>query len=311
MATLPGFDRFRGLRVAGMPEAADEHADPHVAPPMRPVSVDAFAATPTTILARAWWTPRGCVLWPRAAPVLIRRGAAVPAGAVWQDATAQTGADTAFVDAAVARAGRKRSDPIVLMSDGTFGYDAALHLAGRGFSRIFWYRGGEEAWAAAKRLPRIAAPDVRPTLLAPCCTGLSSGRFAAILRRAAAEEPHDEHRHVRPAPDPQCLLYFRRLLGGRSLSVREVSLEPDIRSLIVTFPPGPPKIRPELRPDLAVSLGHGPEDGVVIAPLDLTGMSDAEIARTLPTGPRPSPWWPRPSSSLKAQLAAAVAAIKR
>jgi len=158
MADLPGFDRFlKALRAAGMPQAADEHADLHVAPPTRPVSVDAFAATPTTIPgARVVDTAQLRALDAgRQRPLVLDlgRGAAVPAGAVWQDAEAQTGANQAFVDAAVARAGGNPSDPVVLMSDGTFGYaayDAALRLVGRGFTRVFWYRGGEEAWAAAR-----------------------------------------------------------------------------------------------------------------------------------------------------------------
>ncbi len=156
MASLAGFDRFlTALRAVGMPETADEHIDLHIQPSATPVRAESFAATPTTIPgAQAIDTARLKTLAAEHPLVVdLGRGAAVPAGAVWQDPEAKTKDDMAFVDTAVARAGRRASDPIVLMSDGVFGYaayNAALHLVARKFTDIYWYRGGEEAWAAAK-----------------------------------------------------------------------------------------------------------------------------------------------------------------
>lgn len=157
MATLPGFARFlQALRSAGMPQAADEHVDLHVTPSTRPVRTDAFAATPAAMPGAKTLDTAGLVGLAPVGPLVLDlgHGAATPTGAVWQDAEAQTGKDNAFVDAAVARAGRRSSDPIVLMGDGTFGYtayNAALHLVSKGFRRVYWYRGGEEAWASAGR----------------------------------------------------------------------------------------------------------------------------------------------------------------
>jgi rhodanese-related sulfurtransferase len=43
----------------------------------------------------------------------------------------------------------------VVLGNGIFGwssYDAAQHFVASGYRTVLWYRGGEEAWAAA-RLP--------------------------------------------------------------------------------------------------------------------------------------------------------------
>lgn len=79
-------------------------------------------------------------------------GSAVPHGAMWIFSN-----DTkAGVDDALARLERRKmaslSSSVVVMSDGPFGrqsYDAALHLASKGFAQVFWFRGGAEAWVQA------------------------------------------------------------------------------------------------------------------------------------------------------------------
>jgi rhodanese-related sulfurtransferase len=69
------------------------------------------------------------------------------------DTAGKPGGDDAFAETCAQRftiqnAGR----PIVVMGDGTYGvgaYNAALHLVDAGYKNIYWYRGGEEAWAKA------------------------------------------------------------------------------------------------------------------------------------------------------------------
>jgi DNA-binding winged helix-turn-helix (wHTH) protein/TolB-like protein/Tfp pilus assembly protein PilF len=157
VAALPGFARFlAALGAAGMPAFADEHEDLHVAPSAGPVAGDAFAPTPLVAPgARTIDTDGLRRLIRDDKPLIIDlgHGAASPVTATWQDTAAQTRSDAAFLDATLAHPARRKSDPVVVMADGTFGYtayNAALHLAAAGWTRVYWYRGGEEAWAAAK-----------------------------------------------------------------------------------------------------------------------------------------------------------------
>ncbi len=163
MATLPGFARMQaGLREAGMPAYADEHADHHVAATTRPLPSDSFAPTPLVVPGAASVDTAGlaALLAASPAPLVLDlgEGAAVPPGALWEDRSVQAG-DDAFVDAAVRDAAPDRQ--IVVLSDGPYGsagYDAALRLVSLGRRNVSWYRGGEESWAASG----LAATDRRP-----------------------------------------------------------------------------------------------------------------------------------------------------
>ena len=156
MAALPGFAAFLGgLRQAGMPEFAAEDADHHVAPSASPLPGETFAATPVTVPGGATiGTPELAAMLHREHDVLlvdIGPGAGVPVGAAWEDETARTADDLAFIEAAVRGAGGWQQRRVVVMSAGAFGsesYNAVLRLASAG-RKVLWYRGGEEAWAKA------------------------------------------------------------------------------------------------------------------------------------------------------------------
>ncbi len=161
VAALPGYRAMLGaLQSAGMPAYADEHGDDHLAgghSPLpdtdyepTPLGVDGATTIDTPALARLVRDGTAGVI------VDLGSGAAVITGAAWKD-EASILDDAGFVDA-VLRDG-KADQPIVVMSDGTYGaasYNAALRLgAPRGWAqkppgrRVLWYRGGEEAWSAA------------------------------------------------------------------------------------------------------------------------------------------------------------------
>ncbi len=158
LAALPGFQKFRAaLLQAGMDPFADETADDHVEPSRTPLTGGDFAPTPrlvpgaNTILTAALQT-----LLRGGGPVLVidlGTGTAVIDHAVWGDSIARNAGDDAFV-------GRQASlfldrfphAPVVIMADGAYGvtsYNATLHLTARLGRQVYWYRGGEEAWAKA------------------------------------------------------------------------------------------------------------------------------------------------------------------
>ncbi len=155
VAALPGFRRMLdALAEAGMPPHADERADDHVASGTVPLVDTEFGATPLRV-------PGGTTLDTASMAALVRSdrpkliidlgsGATVIPGAVWQEQDSVED-DAQFVDSVV-RAHPGAGTPIVLMSDGVYGstsYNAALRLARRVTRPVLWYRGGEEAWAAA------------------------------------------------------------------------------------------------------------------------------------------------------------------
>jgi rhodanese-related sulfurtransferase len=89
---------------------------------------------------------------PPPAIIDVGHGAAVIPSAIWVWAEGLQG----DLDRSLAEASQDspaaRSRPIIVMSDGPFGwrgYNAALHLVAKGFSHVLWYRGGEQAWAEA------------------------------------------------------------------------------------------------------------------------------------------------------------------
>ena len=164
MAALPGFARLEaGLRDAGMPARADEHADHRIVAATYPLPENSFAPTPLALSGATTLDSAGlaALLAATPAPVVLDLGAgvAVPPGAVWEDPSAHDDSDDAFLDAAVRDVAPDRQ--IVVMSDGPYGsagYNGALHLLAIGRRSVSWYRGGEETWAASG----LAATDPRP-----------------------------------------------------------------------------------------------------------------------------------------------------
>ncbi len=156
MARLPGFARFLdALRSAGMPPYADEHEDDGVPASATPLPDDDFTPTPLSIPDAETIDTRRLLALRRDVPSLmvldVGSGAAVMPGAHWRAETEQADDDAAFLETALSQ--KDAADgPAVVLSDGTFdsqSYNAALALAARGRRRVLWYRGGEEAWAAA------------------------------------------------------------------------------------------------------------------------------------------------------------------
>jgi adenylate cyclase len=147
-----------GLRLAGMRDHADEDADFGVAPDSE-LHDDLIAATPTTVLgAMTTRTGELANLLSREKPILIdvaldSWGRSIP-GAIGLQGT---GHGASFSESVQARFNRKICDltsddlaaPIVAFcvnSERFTGYNLALRLVALGYSRVYWYRGGVEAW---------------------------------------------------------------------------------------------------------------------------------------------------------------------
>jgi TolB-like protein/DNA-binding winged helix-turn-helix (wHTH) protein/Tfp pilus assembly protein PilF len=145
---VPAFAGIEDALVrAGMPRFADAAQDDGVASSTAPLQGGQFSATPRTVPgADTIDTARLQQLREaQPAPLILDFGigmSVIPGALLLSDSAA---ADDQ-VALAAARGG------IVVMDTGCAGidgYNAALHLVSKGFRPIYWYRGGEEAWAAA------------------------------------------------------------------------------------------------------------------------------------------------------------------
>jgi rhodanese-related sulfurtransferase len=148
---VPGFARVKdALVAAGMKRFSDEDGD--CAPSGSTPDDGEFAATPCTIegatLADTATVKR--LLDGPAKPVIVdigNRMAVIPGSVLLTDAEAA--ADPKSLAAAPLL---RAASGIVVMGTGPAGsqsYFTARRFADAGFGRIYWYRGGEEAWAAA------------------------------------------------------------------------------------------------------------------------------------------------------------------
>ena len=164
-SALPGFSAIMAaLHQAGMPWYADEHTKLDAGE--RCIGSD-YTAPPATL-------PNGLTLDTNAvaAKLLLRpqplvidvgRGVASPKGAFWWNA------DAGLVDSPYEFASQtaRTQSPfdhnrlIIIMGEGTYGctsFATAQRLIDEGYRTVAWYRGGEEAWAAAGQ----PAEDHRP-----------------------------------------------------------------------------------------------------------------------------------------------------
>jgi TolB-like protein len=147
-----------GLRLAGLRDHADEYADFGVVPDSE-LHSDLIALTPTTVPgAKTIRTGELASLLEKLKPLLIdvaldSWGKSIP-GAIGLQGT---GHGAIFSDDLQARFDRKisvltngdRMAPIVAFcvnSDRFSGYNLALRLVALGYSQVYWYRGGVEAW---------------------------------------------------------------------------------------------------------------------------------------------------------------------
>ncbi len=148
-----------GLRLAGVRDHADEDADFGL------VSDDALqmaseAPTPTSVPgARTVRTPELVVMLEQQKPLVLDTipwgGSILGAVGLWG-----AGAGGSLIDELQDRLRRKMLEltdgnltvPVVTMgrnSERFQGRNLALRLAGLGYTDVYWYRGGQEAWEAA------------------------------------------------------------------------------------------------------------------------------------------------------------------
>jgi TolB-like protein/DNA-binding winged helix-turn-helix (wHTH) protein/cytochrome c-type biogenesis protein CcmH/NrfG/rhodanese-related sulfurtransferase len=158
-ANLPGFRAaMASLKQVGMPEYADEKTDFRVVAVREPKSAGDFDPTPVTIPGANVVTTSGLSEMMSEEPGLtiidVGRGAAVISNAHWiggQAFPSESGnADLQRV--AQKETGEITGKRIVVMGTGPYewyAYNAALTLVSIGYQNVWWYRGGEEAWAAS------------------------------------------------------------------------------------------------------------------------------------------------------------------
>jgi TolB-like protein/DNA-binding winged helix-turn-helix (wHTH) protein/Tfp pilus assembly protein PilF len=153
----------QALVDAGMPRFGDAAADEGVAPSAGPLSGGDYRPTPMRVPGVVTIDTAALrqLMAAKAAPIVldVGDGVAVPPGAVMlAEENSRFGGD-ALGDAGFLA--RLRAAPgVVVMSDfctGPDGYNAALRVRAAGVSAVYWYRGGEEAWAASG----LAAVDRR------------------------------------------------------------------------------------------------------------------------------------------------------
>jgi DNA-binding winged helix-turn-helix (wHTH) protein/TolB-like protein len=151
----------RALQDAGMPLFSDEHADDGVKPAAERLRGADFTPTPLTI-------PGGetidtamlqTLLARQPAPLVVEVGKwreVLPGALMLTDEqAAYTKAQMAAAPFASQLAAHAQSGIVVMGTGpaGVQGYNAALNFIRLGVGRVYWYRGGEEAWAAHKILP--------------------------------------------------------------------------------------------------------------------------------------------------------------
>jgi DNA-binding winged helix-turn-helix (wHTH) protein/TolB-like protein/Tfp pilus assembly protein PilF len=155
---MPGFNRVAGALVAaGMPRFADETEDDGVAPTQAMLAGGNFTPTPRRILNAETISTAQMrqMLTAVPAPLIldVGSGAAAPASATMvtnspADFTGAVLTPVALDDSLKTHSQR----PIIIMSSGPFGvasYNLMRHLIALANAKLYWYRGGEEAWAAA------------------------------------------------------------------------------------------------------------------------------------------------------------------
>lgn len=157
-ANLPGFrSAMASLKQVGMPEFAEEKTDFHVAAASVPKTAGDFEPTPSTIPGGSVATTAAVVEMmgkdPALAIIAVGRGAAVVPNAHWIGGQAFP-SDSANADlqrVAHEGTGGAMEKRIVVMGTGPYdwyAYNAVLTLISIGYRNVWWYRGGEESWAA-------------------------------------------------------------------------------------------------------------------------------------------------------------------
>jgi tetratricopeptide (TPR) repeat protein len=153
---VPQFRKIEdALVAAGMPRTADEHDDCAGVPSATPLQGGEFTPTPCGILG-AHMVDTAAVkqlLASRPAPAVIDvgHGMAVIPGAIYLGDSDLPATRAALEAAPFASPLTAAGDAGIIVMDtgpaGVGGYNVALRLVAMGYPKVFWYRGGEEAWA--------------------------------------------------------------------------------------------------------------------------------------------------------------------
>lgn len=153
---LPGYSRLlSALHDAGMPWYADERTHEPIIGPRCPGT--AYDITPEFVEGAGTLTTDGLVQKlreSRATVILdLGRGSASPASSFWYNADATSESPNEFAARIIGGLGDQRPSPnIVVMSNGVYGclgFSVTMSLVHNRIAPVFWFRGGEEAWAAA------------------------------------------------------------------------------------------------------------------------------------------------------------------
>jgi adenylate cyclase len=161
-----------GLRLAGLRDHADEDEDFGIAPDGR-LRTDLVGRTPLTVPgATTIRTPELAVLLHDDKPVVIdaSSGNRTLAGAIilyeaGLGGTLQDSLQDRLRPLIVKLTGGDLSRPIVTLgfnAERRTGYNLALRLISLGYRRVYWYRGGREAWEVAG----LPMDRTQPTTLA-------------------------------------------------------------------------------------------------------------------------------------------------
>jgi len=154
----PDFGRVAdALAAAGMPRFADETEDDGATPTQATLAGGNFTPTPRDVTgAETISTARLRQMMAAApAPIIldVGSGVAVPAGAIIvTDSPVAFNKTVLTPEALDDRLKTAPLAPVVVMSSGPFGvdsYNLVHHLIAKTKAKLYWYRGGEEAWAAA------------------------------------------------------------------------------------------------------------------------------------------------------------------
>ncbi len=162
---MPGFQRMMtALENAGMPVTADEHAPPSSPSPACPGT--AFDETPAKLAhGRTLDTDSVSALLKLQPPPLLidlGDGIAQPPGAVlYRQGEVVKPAEVFALDTA-RQHNLDAQTVIIVMGSGAYGctsFLAATSLLAHGYKNTAWYRGGEEAWAAAGKSSTDGRPE--------------------------------------------------------------------------------------------------------------------------------------------------------
>jgi TolB-like protein/DNA-binding winged helix-turn-helix (wHTH) protein len=155
--SLASFAQFMSaLHSAGMPLFANETLDTGIPPTETAHEGEDFDPTPSTVAGAGVIAVKALAerMHKSPPPIVIDLGSgrAVPPGAIWHVQDASDDAVKWVREALQASARTNPQPPIIVMGDGTFGWDSynmVLRLIHAGYAQVIWFRGGEEAWSAS------------------------------------------------------------------------------------------------------------------------------------------------------------------